>query len=103
MNAFGYSESQLSRREVTDSYRELMEFQVARTRRLFHKGLPLVDLVDDGLKLDIALFSMGGMKILDKIESQRYDVLSKRPTVGKISKTLLLLKTLLKLKLLGRM
>ena len=103
MNAFGYSEDQLARREVTDSYRKLMKFQVERTRLLFDKGLPLVNLVDDGLKLDIALFSMGGVKILDKIESQRYDVLSKRPAVGKVGKALLLLKTFLKLKLIGRM
>ncbi len=103
MDTFGYSERELARREVTNGYRRLVKFQVERTRSLFHKGLPLVDMVDDDLKLDIALFSMGGMKILDKIEGQRYDVLSKRPTVGKGGKTLLLLRALLKLKLLGRM
>ena len=102
MNAFGYSEVELARHEVTDNYRRLMKFQVERTRRLFARGLPLVDLVDDDLKLDIALFSRGGMKILDQIRNQRYDVLSRRPVIGKMSKFFLLLSALFKLKLLGR-
>ena len=102
METFGYSEDELARHEVTDSFRRLMKFQVERARELFHDGLPLVDTVDDSLKLDIALFSRGGMSVLDCIERQNYDVLSRRPVVGKGKKVFLLLSTLLKLKLLGK-
>ena len=102
MAAFGYSEDQLARREVTRNFRALMKFQVDRARDLFQKGLPLVDMVDDSLKLDIVLFSRGGMSVLDSIERQNYDTLSRRPVVGKARKMYLLLSTLLKLKLLGR-
>ena len=54
------------------------------------------------LKLDVALFSRGGMKVLDAIERQRYDVLSKRPTLSRAFRIRLMLLTALKLKLLGR-
>lgn len=99
---FGYSEDELARREVTENFRSLMKFQVCRARDFFDKGLPLVDRVDDDLRLDIALFSKGGLDVLDSIEAQGYDVLSKRPVVGKGKKIYLLFSTLLKLKLFGR-
>ena len=41
------------------------------------KGLPLAGMVDRRLALDIELFSRGGMRVLDKIEAQNYDVLSR--------------------------
>ena len=102
METFGYSEDELARRVVTDSFRRLMKFQVERARDLFHDGLPLISAVDDSLKLDIALFSRGGMSVLNRIERQDYDVLTGRPVVGKGEKAFLLLSTLLKLKLFGK-
>ena len=102
MYASDYSEDELARSEVTNDFRRLMKFQVDRARDLFRKGLPLVDMVDSDLQLDIALFSKGGMSVLESIERQNYDVLSRRPVVGKGKKMYLLLSTLLKLKLLGR-
>ena len=36
MERFGYSERELARGEVTDAFRELLAFEVQRTRELFH-------------------------------------------------------------------
>ena len=102
MDRFGYTEDELSGGEFTDNFQRMMAFEVDRAHDLFRKGLPLVDMVDSDLKLDIALFSKGGMSVLESIERQNYDVLSRRPVVGKGKKMYLLLSTLLKLKLLGR-
>ena len=102
MEKFDYTVEELERHEATDGFRRLMRFQVERTRELFLEGFHLVNLVDDSLKLDIALFSKGGLSVLDSIERQGYDVLGKRPVVGKGKKMYLLLSTLLKLKLLNR-
>ena len=76
-----------------------MAFQVDRTRRLFAKGLPLVDMLDGIFKLHVKLFTLGGLRVLDAIEGQKYDVLSKRPTVTKTRRTWLLAKTWLQMKL----
>jgi phytoene/squalene synthetase len=53
-------------------------------------GLPLVRMVDKPLALDIELFSRGGMEILNAIERQKYDVLSRRPVISKSRKLWLL-------------
>ena len=102
MDRFGYTEEELAQGAVTDGFRRLMAFEVDRARDLFHRGLPLVDRVEGNLKLDIALFSKGGLSVLDSIERQGFDVLSRRPVVGRARKLRLLVSTLLKLKLLGR-
>ncbi len=99
---FGCSEEQLARGVSTDGFRELMRFEVGRARELFRRGLELVDTLDGHLKLDVALFSLGGMKVLDAIERQDYDVLRRRPKVSKAVKIRLMLGTMLKLRLLGR-
>ena len=99
MRRFGYTEEELARDECSPAFRELMAFQVERTRRLFAEGLPLVDMLDGIFKLHVKLFTLGGLRVLDAIEGQKYDVLSKRPTVTKARKTWLLAKTWLQMKL----
>ena len=99
---FGCSEEQLARGVSTDAFRELMRFEVDRARELFRRGLGLVDTLDGRLKLDVALFSLGGLKVLAAIERQHYDVLRRRPKVSKAVKIRLMLGTTLKLRLLGR-
>ena len=102
MRRFGYTEDELAQGEVTDNFRRLMAFEVDRARELFERGLSLVDRIDGAFKLDVALFSKGGMSVLDSIERQGYDVVTRRPVVGKGKKLRLLMGTLLRLKLLGR-
>ncbi len=102
MHTFGYSEEALQNHVVNDNFRRLMAFEVDRARQLFAKGQKLAELVDSTIKLDIALFTKGGLKILDAIERQNYDVLSKRPTVSKWGKVKLMAATLAKMKLSGK-
>ena len=99
MRRFEYTEEELTRGEYTPAFRDLMAFQVERTRRLFDDGLPLVDTLNGIFKLHVKLFTLGGVRVLDAIERQNYDVLSRRPTVTKARKTWLLTKTWLRMKL----
>jgi squalene synthase HpnC len=102
MRRFGYSEDELARGLCTPQFREMLAFEVDRARGLFRRGLELVDTLDGRLKLDVALFSLGGMKVLDAIEGQRYDVLGRRPQVSSGAKVRLMVGTALRLKLLGK-
>lgn len=102
MYYFGYSEKDLAHGISNDNFRDLMAFEVQRTRDLFKKGIKLLDTLDKNLKLDVALFSIGGMRILDAIERQKYDVLTHRPTLTKTTKVWLTITTLLKLKLFNK-
>ena len=98
----GYSVDELERGVVNDSFRQLMSFEVERARELFKRGLKLVDTLDGRLKLDVLLFSKGGMKVLDLIERRGFDVLSQRPALSRRAKLGLMLGTMFKLRLLGR-
>ena len=98
MEEFGVKEADLGRDEASVPFRDLMEFQVKRTREYFRNGLPLLDRVSGGLRVDIALFSRGGIAILDEIVSQGYDTLSCRPTLSRAGKIRLFLSTLISLR-----
>jgi phytoene/squalene synthetase len=71
-----------------------MREMVSTARGLFEKGLPLSTMVDRRLGTDIELFSQGGLRILKKIEAQDYNVLRRRPHIGKTERAWLLLVTL---------
>ena len=87
----GYSVDDLFAHRYDARFEAVMREAVDRARELFLKGLPLARMVDRRLSVDLDLFSRGGMLILDKIEQQKYDVLSRRPAVSKIERVGLLI------------
>ena len=86
---FGVTEDNLAERRNTPAFRELMKFEVARTRDWFKQGEPLVGMVAKELALDLELFSRGGQEILNAIEQQDYAVLGRRPVISKARKLML--------------
>jgi len=84
-------------RRFTPGFREAMRDIVAKARGLFVEGLPLIGMVDRRLALDLDLFSRGGLRVLDKIERQDYDVLRVRPAISKFERARLLLGSLARL------
>jgi squalene synthase HpnC len=93
----GYPVEELFARRFTPAFREVMRDAVAKARELFVQGLPLAAMVDRRLSLDIDLFSRGGMRVLEKIEGQGYDVLASRPAISKAERVRLLLASLARL------
>ncbi len=100
MSRFGYSEEELADSVVNDRFRSLMHFQVDRAEELFRRGLPLEQYLHGLARLDIALFSRGGMAVLAAIRRQNYDVLSHRPVVTRTRKLWLMLFTMARLAIL---
>jgi squalene synthase HpnC len=94
MQKYGVDEATIARREPTTGFRELVRHEVGYTRQLFTNGLPLIDMVDRELALDLDLFSRGGLEILHAIERRQYDVLTMRPTISKARKLGLLTRAL---------
>ena len=94
MARFQYSEADLAARKVTQEFRRLMRFEVARTHEYFARGLPLADRIRGRLRLDLRMFTLGGLAVLDQIERQRYDVLTRRPRVSGARKAWLLVRGL---------
>jgi squalene synthase HpnC len=90
MARFGVTRADLEARRVTDGFRRLMAFEVERARALFDAGRPLIGRVPRAVAVDVDLFTRGGLAILERIERQGYDVLSRRPSIGKLAKAGLL-------------
>lgn len=95
MARFGYSEEELERGIVNDSFRALMAFEVGRTRELFAKGLGLLDMVDGRLKVDLKLFSLGGLAVLEALDRSDYDIFRRRPRLSRWQKAALFVRGLL--------
>ena len=91
LEAHGYPVESLFERRFDERFRAAMREAVDIARKLFIKGLPLADRVDRRLSIDLELFSRGGLRVLDKIEQQGYDVLTSRPAVSKLERVGLLL------------
>jgi len=88
--AHGLSEEDIVARRFDARYVSLMKELIARTRELFEQGMPLAERVDSALRVDIEMFSRGGLAVLDSIEAIGYDTLQRRPSIPK-SKQLQLL------------
>ena len=94
LEAHGYPLEELFARRFDPRFRAAMREAVNVTRELFLRGLPLADSVDRRLAIDLELFSRGGLRVLDKIERQDYDVLRSRPAISKVERVGLLLSAL---------
>jgi len=86
----GLSETDIVERRFDARYITLMKELIAKTRALFHSGLPLAERLDRALRTDIELFSRGGIAILDAIERNGYDTLNHRPSLSKPARLRLL-------------
>ena len=91
MERFNYSLEDYKKKIVNDEWRALMRFQVERARELFENGKNLWDKVDSRLVVDLRMFTMGGMAVLDAIEAQGYDTWSKRPKISKLKQLRMLM------------
>jgi len=97
MERFGYSEAELLARRPSGAFRRLIAFEVARAREYFREGLALIPAVSGRLRVDLRLFSLGGLAVLDEIERADYDVLSRRPSLSKARRLLVGVRGLLPL------
>jgi len=90
----GYTLEELRAGTFNPAFRDAMRDAVEVARKLFLEGLPLVERVDRRLSFDLDLFSRGGMRVLEKIERQNYNVLARRPAISKFERVRLLVGTL---------
>jgi phytoene synthase len=78
MEAFGLTEEDITRGEVTPAWREFMRFQIDRTRKLYADSVPGVGLLDRDGRFAIAAASELYQAILEQIEKLDYDVFHHR-------------------------
>jgi squalene synthase HpnC len=87
---FGYTDADLAAQRFTPAFRELLRFEVERTRPFFDRGAALVPLLPREAQVEVTLFVQGGRATLQAIERCDYNVWAQRPVVSKFRKARLL-------------
>lgn len=103
MRDFGVDEATIDRGVATAAFRAAIAHEVQRAESFLRAGWPLVASVSPALRVDVELFIRGGLAVAQKICRQRFDVLARRPVVGKAKKLQLLAATILRQKVFGRL
>lgn len=91
---FGVTEADIADRRRTPAVGALVRYEVARTRALFMRARPLVDIVGADLAVELALTWHGAMRILDKIEAAGANLLADRPSLTRRDKALALARAI---------
>jgi squalene synthase HpnC len=94
MARHGVTERHLAEKRCDAAFRSLMEFQVARSRRMMLSGAPLGRALTGRIGLEIRATVQGGLRILDKIEAADYDVFRRRPVLKVFDWPVLLLRAI---------
>ena len=95
LGAHGLTEDDIVEGRFDARYVSLMKELVERTRQLFAEGMPLARSVDSTLRVDIEMFSRGGLAVLDAIEAIGYNTLQHRPSIPKSKQVRLLARALI--------
>jgi len=90
LHFFGVSEAEVKALKPTRGLRDLMRFQVARTRALYERGRPLMHHLGADLRMELTLIWLIGTTILDKIEDADYDVFTQRPQIRRRDKAIIM-------------
>ncbi len=93
--AQGLMTEDLFARKFRPEYAALMRDLISRTRVLFAQGAPLAQQVTPELRVDIELFSRGGLAVLDAIEAIGCNTLERRPAIARATQVRLLGRALL--------
>jgi len=93
MARYGVTEEQISHALCDENWRRLMQFQVQRARALMLQGAPLGSILTGRIGLEMRMIIAGGLRILDKIESVRYDIFRHRPVLRPLDWVIMLAKS----------
>ena len=91
LSRFGLVVDDLFSRNPTDSFKRLMQFEVERARAMFLSGKPLCVSVSGRLGLELRSVWLGGMRILDRVQQNGFDVFARRPVISATDKLKILL------------
>lgn len=85
----------LSRRECTPQFSELMKFEIARCRSLYASADNGIAMLPNRSARCIRAARVLYCRILDRIEQQQYDVFAKRASVSTVQKALMVARLVL--------
>jgi len=94
---FGLTPDGLTRPEAREALTRLLAEECRATRELFNRGAPIVRHVPGGLSLQLRATLAGGRTVLRAVERHGWEVLDRRPSLGRVARAGIVLKTLLRI------
>jgi len=91
---FDCEKSILFSEQISDELRQIIKLEIERTKRMFAEGSKILEFLPGRLKWQIKWSINGGIKILEKIKKNNYDVLNYKPTLTKIDYIIALINPL---------
>ena len=79
LHRFGVEESAIGEQRCDANWRQLLDFEIERTRQLMLSGAPLVHQLPGRMGWEIRLTVQGGLRILERIQQVQGDVFGHRP------------------------
>jgi squalene synthase HpnC len=92
----GWDDRRFAAGEFDREFQEMLRPLVHDAEARLASGAPLIEKVDRDLRVPVRLFIGGGRSVLAAIRRRRYDVWSRRPTVGRLTKLRLLAAALVR-------
>lgn len=89
LHFFGVTEADVKSLKPVKPLRDLLRFEVARTRALYEHGRPLLEQLGRDLRMELTLIWLIGTTILDKIEAADFDVFTQRPAIRRRDKAVI--------------
>ncbi len=93
MAQFGVTENHIAQQICDDAWRALMKFQVDRARSLMLQGTPLGSILTGRIGLEMRMIIAGGLRILAKLEANKYDMFRNRPILKPFDWIIMLAKS----------
>lgn len=81
MGKYGITEQQIAQGRMDGLWRNFMNHQIERARRMLLAGSPLGLALPGRIGFEMRLIILGGARILDKIQAVEGDVFYRRPTL----------------------
>jgi squalene synthase HpnC len=95
MAEYAVTESQIARADAGGGWRDLMLFQIERSRRMLLTGAPLGRTLPGRIGLELRMIVMGGNRMLEKLQASGGDVFRQRPVLGTFDWALMLYRSVL--------
>lgn len=96
LSRFDLTIDDLRTQRIDERFTRVMRFEVDRAREMFVRGKPLCTSVRGRLGLELRSVWLGGMRILERIEENGYNVFKHRPVITSSDKITILLRALSK-------
>lgn len=94
MEKFGITEKIFEKKQNNSNFKQLMSYQVERTKELFNAGRKIFVKLPGALRPQIKMTLLGGEQILKKIEEIDFNVLNYRPVLKKADYFKIIMKAL---------